>query len=344
MKKRGNDILLFSVLIATLISFSIGCQVDDDCCPGTPSVPPEAEFYVEKCQGLNSVDQECYYRYRYDPEQCGGDAKCSKLVIYFSGGGMKCDESFGDESANYSKILKGFSDDGYVAVCAGIYLEGHQNDEIRRIPRHEEKDRVDELISAIRESDAIQKLWDGSRLLIAGVSNGATVPVVVMARHDVDESEQWKGSQTTAACFYDGVYDVIEVDDQLKRYPISCRGVRNASICYRYTGAANCPDGPDPDNSDVVLDSVTTVDPSQYAITEWKIIECGSNLPAPICGTTGDWDRDWVTKGPMESLCDQIESGANHNCTFDPLPDQGHLSCAASDSGIAKCRVWFNDL
>jgi hypothetical protein len=344
MKKRSKDIILLSVFISTIITFLFGCRVDDNSRSDTTSIPAEDEFYIEECRGLNSVDQDCYYRYRYDPEQYNSDAGYSKLVIYFSGGGMKCDESFGDESANYSKILKGFSDDGYIAVCAGMYVEGHQNDDVRRIPRHEEKDRIHELIASIRESEAIQELWDGSRLLIAGVSNGATVPVVVMARHDIDDSAEWKGSQTTAACFYDGIYDVIEVDDKLKRYPISCRGVRNASICSRYTGAADCPDGPDPNNPDVILDSVTTVDPSEYAVTDWKIVECGSNLPAPICGTIGDWDRDWITKGPMESLCDQIDSGANHNCTLDPLPDQGHLSCAASDSGIDKCRLWFNNL
>jgi hypothetical protein len=344
MKNRSKAIILLSAFIYAAISLFAGCWVDDDSGQEPPPIPAEAEFYIEECSGLNSVDQECYYRYRYDPEQCGGDAKCSKLVIYFSGGDMRCDESYGDESANYSKILKGFSDDGFIAVCAGLYVEGHQNDEVRRIPRHAEKDRIHELLTSIRQSDAIQELWDGTRLLISGVSNGATVPVVVMARHDVDDRPEWKGSQTTAACFYDGVYDVIEVDDQLKRYPISCQGVRDASICYRYTGAADCPDGPDPGNSDVILDSVTTVDPSEYAITDWKIIECGSNLPAPLCGIIGDWDRDWITKGPMERLCGQIDGGANHNCTFDPLPDQGHLSCAASDSGIAKCRLWFNDL
>jgi hypothetical protein len=165
-----------------------------------------------------------------------------------------------------------------------------------------------------------------------------------MARHDIDDRAEWKGSQTTAACFYDGIYDVIQVDDQLKRYPISCRRVRDASICYRYTGAADCPDGPDPGNLDVVLYSVTTVDPSKYAFTDWKIVECGSNLPAQICRVIGDRDGDWIPKGSMESLCNQIESGVDHNCTLDLLSDQGHLSCAASDSGIDRCGLWFNNL
>ena len=333
-----------ALIISIAICIFIGCSDGDDDSSDTTPIPAEDEAYVEECNGLNSVNQDCYYRYRYDPERCGSDARCSKLVIFFSGGEMNCDDSYGDASAGYSQILKRYSEDGYVAVCAGLYIEGHENDEVRRVPRHSEKDRIHELISAIRESEAIQELWDGSRLLMSGVSNGATVPVVVMARHTIDDSAEWKGSQKTAACFYDGIYDVIEVDNQLKRYPISCQGVRNASICYRYTGDADCPVDPDPGNSDVILDSVTTVDPSEYAITDWKIIECGSNLPVPICGIIGDWDRDWITKGPMESLCHQIDGGTNHNCILDPLPDQGHLSCSSTDSGIDKCRLWFNGL
>ncbi len=297
------------------------------------------EVTVNECQQLNGIEDPCYWRYRADPAACK-DGGCSRLVVIFSGGEMNCDDSFGRPDAVYSKAMAGYVEAGYVAVCAGVFLT---NREASQVPYYEERDRIDLILSSIRASKEMASLWDGQHLLLAGVSHGATAPVVVMARSDAEDEPIWHGEKTTAACFHDGTYDVVETDAFLRASPLSCGRVRQAVVCDRYYGGAKACEAATLEHPDAANDTIVDVPASAYGIKDWKIIECGSATPLPACGLL-DVDRDWLPASSMEALCTQIDSAKTHTCQFDSLPDDGHLSCLGSQEGIAKCRDWFNAL
>lgn len=225
--------------------------------------------------------------------------------------------------------MQTYSSDGYVAVCANIHLDKID------VPYLSEAERVDRLQKSITSSPVIQTLWTGERLLLSGVSHGATAPVVAMAHTDYDDGPAWKGTVTTAACFLDGVYDMQATYDYFSDYPVQCKAVRDSVICNRYFGG-DCGNF-DGDDADFLADSTVASPASDFAIHNWKLIECGSALP----GCLGD--ADWIPAAPITQLCTNIDAGENHNCIADPVPDEGHLTCSTG-SGGAKCRGWFNAL
>lgn len=52
--------------------------------------------------------------------------------------------------------------------------------------------------------------------------------------------------------------------------------------------------------------------------------------------------EDVVPAAPIRTLCDRIEADHDHHCSWDPMPDSGHIACAPA--GIDRCRLWFEDL
>jgi hypothetical protein len=60
----------------------------------------------------------------------------------------------------------------------------------------------------------------------------------------------------------------------------------------------------------------------------------GSNL-RPCSG-------DIIPAAPIEALCSRIDASPTHACSYERLPDDGHLTCHAS--GYATCQRWFEAL
>jgi hypothetical protein len=302
--------------------------------------PAQGEFEVEDCEGENGIDDPCYWRYQIDPDECSAASPCAKLVIAFSGGEMNCDDSYGNDEAGYSQALTRYSENGYVAVCAGVFLT---NDLSATVPFNDEAKRIELVVDAIRASEIVASVWDGSELLFAGVSHGASAPAVVMARTTLDDLPAFQGSKKTAACLHDGTYDVLATDQYLREFPLACSALREPVVCRRYfqefSGACPVPSLDDPE---VAADTVVSVEPSVFAIKDWKIIECGSAKPG--CLAPGDADRDWLPASTMNAFCDNLDAGADHRCTLDPMPDDGHLTCFGTIEGIDKCRLWFDAL
>lgn len=315
-----------------------GCSVGETCVREGASaacVKNEAAFTVDSCAGLNGINEACYFRYRYASNPCAG-GKCSKLLIFFSGGEMNCDDSADRNDSGYSKVLRGYNEKGYLAVCAGVFLSSEAGGSF---PLHTETGRINRLVRNIMRSESINKLWTGEHLLIGGISHGATAPVVAMARTNIEDQPNWKGKITTGACFLDGVYSPIEANALLKTQPIACNDVRERVICERYYGSSTCPD-PTLRNPDVALDEVTSTPGVAFNISNWKLVECGSNLPA--CRPFGQGDM--VPKGPIQKLCSSLNSSAGKSCTFGSLPNESHMSCMSSPTGIAQCRDWFDQV
>jgi hypothetical protein len=302
------------------------------------TIPVRGEFTIDSCSGLNGSAEKCYWRYLFNAEKCSEQRPCSKLVVFFSGGEMTCDESFNDETSVYSKVLKAYSDDGYLAVCAGNYISNEVH-----VPMFQEAARINEIMKAVRSAEVTQAIWDGKDLLWAGVSHGATATVSSMANSTYDNQDLWKGSDTTAACFHDGIYDPLYASTFLQAYPISCNFLRNVSFCQRYVGIDNCTD-PSPPTSDILADTVVSKTPTAFSIPHWKLVECGSEIGPPPCVAAGDADRDWVPAAPIEALCSNINASPTHTCTYGSQPLEGHLSCAGTAAGTSICRSWFNNL
>jgi hypothetical protein len=158
-----------------------------------------------------------------------------------------------------------------------------------------------------------------------------------MARTDIENQNHWKGKIKTGACFLDGVYSPIQANELLKTDPLTCKDLRDHAVCERYFGYESCPD-PTLSQIDVAKDEILSVPSRNFSIPHWKLVECGSNLPP--CAKQGDW----VPKGPIQSLCRSISSGVGKTCAFGSLPNESHMSCMSSPTGIAQCRDWFDKL
>lgn len=318
--------ILLYLIIPTSTGLFLGCA--NSTSDNIPNSPPamEGEHYVSQCEGINGSDLPCYWRYQYNDSVCGMGNPCNKLVIYFSGGGMVCDDGF-QESTHYThENLTQYVNDGYIGVCANIFLDKFQ------VPYLAEANRIDLIMQSIQSSPDIHHLWTGDELLFSGISHGATAPVLAMAKTDFDTEPDWKGNTKTAACFVDGVHDVQAANAYFLDYPIQCRAVRQSVICDRYF-SGDCANF-DASDANYLADTVGAVSQDNLEIKNWKLVECGSNLP----GCLGD--SDWIPADPIINLCNHINAGGNHTCEIDAIPEEGHLTCGRTAANL--CRNWFN--
>jgi hypothetical protein len=103
----------------------------------------------------------------------------------------------------------------------------------------------------------------------------------------------------------------------------------------RYCGAgatpATCDLAADPKAQ---ADTVTSVLPAIFAIQDFKMLECGSALPA----CTGDI----IPGPPVQAPCRRLDASPTHTCSFASLPADGHLTCHASSHD--QCRTWFEGM
>ena len=92
----------------------------------------------------------------------------------------------------------------------------------------------------------------------------------------------------------------------------------------------------DPNHApEIETDSITAVDPKEFAVTKWKLIECGSSTPT--CS------GDIVPAAPIRALCENLRTGPNAGtCEDDSMPNDTHLECHVT--GVEKCRAWFDAL
>lgn len=303
--------------------------------------PAQGETTVQMCSGMNGVQEPCYWRYQYNAPSCAGGA-CSKMVIFFSGGEMNCDDSYGNPNTVYGRILDAYAKDGYVAVCAGTFMtnKGGQS-----TPYSQEANRVDTLVKSIRASSDILKAWNGERLLFSGVSHGATAPVITMAQTELDNQPSWKGAKTTGACFLDGAYDAVAADAFIRSGTprAQCDALHTATACERYFNTSNFCPAVTQNNATAVQDTIVNVNPSAFAISNWKLVECGSALP--VCGPRGNpTAADVLPEGPIQQLCTNIQGAPHLSCAFGSLPNETHQMCAGTPQGINECQSWFDGL
>jgi hypothetical protein len=70
-------------------------------------------------------------------------------------------------------------------------------------------------MTAVASDTIVKAAWDGSSLLVTGVSHGATIPVTTVARTAFDDAAAWHGSAHTGVCLFDGIYYLAVLDEFL---------------------------------------------------------------------------------------------------------------------------------
>jgi hypothetical protein len=293
-----------------------------------PKPPAEGPIVLDACLGQTGISERCTLV--TNASACTG-AKCSKLVVVFSGGEMGCVKGSG-----YNDVLAGYASRGYAAVCINYFDTSMGSG---TAPYIDEAARIDLAVREATTGAWAQAYWTGADLLLEGISHGATAPVILMARTKLDEQAHWHGSHFTAGCFFDGAYD------QAATASLLATGASGGKPCTvpvsytrwleRYCGAgatgATCDLSTNPK---AVEDTITSVLPANFAIRDFKLFECGSALP--VCS------GDIVAGPPVQALCKNLDASPTHTCSFSSLPKDGHLTCHANQ--YESCRTWFEGL
>jgi len=294
--------------------------------------PYRETHYVKTCRPLDSVGESCVWNVAADASKCP-DGKCSKLVLFFNGADMNCHRLKGFQKKRLGHLMERYSENGYVAVTACLYetLKG-----ANELTLGEQMGRVGAIYEAVTTDLQVRRHWSGEHLLVAGVSLGASTPVVALIRQ-----RGWPGIREpgkVAACFHDGVYDLYALDKFLWENRPSCASSRNQSLCKRYVGTKRC-EYPITQSTETEFDSVGLASLQGLPIGDWKLIECGSRMPSAKCALRGG---DWVPAGPIENFCRRIAAEPDQHCEFGSQPMDSHLDCAFTDRGIDECRLWFD--
>jgi len=291
--------------------------------------PPVAVGLIEvdACIGQTGIAERCTLV--TNASACTR-AKCSKLVVVFSGGEMGC-----VSGAGYNKVMDGYASHGYAAVCINPF-ESSEGSGAR--PYIDEAARIDLAVREATTGAWARAFWTGEELLFEGISHGATAPVIAMARTKLDEQPHWHGSRATAGCFFDGAYDQAATADLLATGGVGGRActvpVSHARWLQRYCGpgasATSCSLVTHPKAQEDTLTN-TDVLPEHFAIRNFKMVECGSAMPACV--------GDIVAGPPIQLLCQRLDAAPGHTCSFAGLPNDGHLTCHANHYDV--CRTWF---
>ena len=315
------------------------------CAIGQPAYAYRAEFTLDECKD-GAGGEACYWRLYFNGLKCSQKKPCSKLIVFFSGGDMGCDAPITSLSAKgYRTVENTYANDDYLFVCAGTMIS---ESEAGKSAYHKSAPRIYKLMKSIVTSDEVMKRWTGEHLLLSGASQGASAPVIAMARHQGDNPVNWPGIKYAAACFYDGSYNAKALDAFLIQNINNshCAAFRHRAICNRYTEGKSKTEcelnkATIKPTTDMELDTITELPASNYSIQDWKLIECGSELETK-CGAFGLGDM--LPKESIKALCDTLNGDPNHHCDWDPLPKEHHIGCASKkEEYIDKCRLWFND-
>ncbi|MBL8920720.1 MAG: hypothetical protein JNJ54_17790 [Myxococcaceae bacterium] len=253
---------------------------------------------------------------------------------------------------------------GWLAACAQPLYPGEQLPTTLGAPARDDT-TLTALFAAARAAG-----WTGKRLLLAGCSAGATRYPVVAAR-TMDDT-RWLGTERTAACFSDGVFDLAAQDDFTGVGAIdggtSC-AARHRRIAEAFTTAAPrpghaCTASPggqcacDPARMTrlwpgscgtgdcLTFESIATpaalapgVSPSDFAVAHWKIVSEGSSF----ANTPERCTRDVVPEPPQVGLCSALARDPSHSCTLEAWPASPH--CGAFGQNLPTiCVDWFEAL
>ncbi|RLB56993.1 MAG: hypothetical protein DRJ42_01710 [Deltaproteobacteria bacterium] len=335
--KRWTSVLMLMLLPACAAAmrpcFSSCSERSAPVLPATPG-PPTVRAVVERCRGLNGDDDACEFVARFGPEHCSQAVPCDRLVVLFALSAEEC--------GGYGRVLRDYAAEGYVAACVSLF---ESSDAGTLLPYVELADRVDRALLALTASDAVRGRWTGRFLFLSGAGPGATAPMVAMMRTDVDDAAHWRGAEATAACFLDGFYDLAAADVALGEgsrgipctFPLS-HGDLLGRYYERAPGAHDCEGGRCPCGEEhaasIDVDSIVGGDASAMTVTDFKLIECGSELDR----CTGDV----APAAPIHAFCEAIDAVPGRRCVSGALPRVEHASCMSR--AVEPCLAYFAEV
>lgn len=285
--------------------------------------PPLGQIDIDACIGETGVDEKCVLV--TNASACVNE-KCSKLVVVFSGGDMGCIDREG-----YQTVLAGYASHGYAAVCIN-YFETETGSAQK--PYVDEASRIDLALRHATAGAWAQAYWTGENLLLEGISHGATAPVTLMARTALELQSHWQGTNLSAGCFFDGIYDPIATSELLLTGGLGC-GLLYNRLLKRYCGPAATASNCDLASEEKVQeDTITNVLPLRFGLEHFKMFECGSALSPCFA--------DLTPAEPIEVLCTRLDASPSRSCDYVSLPTDSHLTCHATH--YDSCRTWFEDL
>jgi hypothetical protein len=306
------------------------------------------DLTLPACNGKLPGKEDCHARMVIDVATCSPQAPCDRLVVYWSGGEQSCNKGL------YDGLLKNYAKDGFVAVCAQPYTT---NTESGAYPFHMEWERMHELMQQIRQAPEVQAAWDGTKLLISGVSHGGTAPLVVIAANRAlrDHAAEWTGSTHTAVILYDGISNPALLEEWagktqgcslyhsrwVGRYgdgkPLIHSCINKACFC------STPPHKPDWEADTVVIGATSPKSPytcqdltPQSGTVLYRFVSCSGGTAKP-CGALGDLIPDEQQKLPHDTMagCTGITA------SYKQYPNCGHSLCGSQLCGRLESVAWL---
>ena len=308
---------------------------------------------LSACEGLGPGGEDCHSRLLWRPAACGG-AACATLIIYWAGGEGGCVDG------SYDGLLEKWADSGLVVACAQPFTT---SDESGRYPYADELERIDLLTRRVRQDAAIA--WDGSHLVIAGVSHGATAPVAAIAesRAFATRPDVFTGRDGTALILFDGISDPARLEAWAGLQDDPACGLWHARFVGRYggggplthacdNGACFCAGGGTGwERDSTVIGQPATGDwpASPYMCADfaspaqtihWRIVSCGGGQAEP-CSLLGDI----VPDDQQQRLADALTTCPELAVTYADHPGCAHTVCGGWDfCGGERARAWLTSL
>jgi hypothetical protein len=307
-------------------------------------------YDLKACNGKGPGTEDCHLRLVVDPRQCSPSQPCSKLVIYWSGGEQSCVLGL------YDALLEKYAADGFVAACAQPFTT---SDEAGRYPYYQELERMSELIAHLRAQPEVQAGWDGTRLLISGVSHGASAPLMAVASKAALRAQPalWTGTKSTALILYDGISNPATLEEWAGAQAV---GSGCAAYHSRWVGRYGdgsplihscsnnaCYCGNPPHSEEWAKDTVvlgSTVPKSPYSCTDvtpvgavlYRFVSCEGSAAA-ACAALGD-----LIPSPQQKLAhDGIASCPGVSASYQVYPSCGHAECGSVLCGQADSMAWL---
>jgi hypothetical protein len=266
--------------------------------------------------------------------------------VFWSGGEQSC------KDGTYDPYLYRYAAAGFVAACAQPFTNAAVN-----YPNHQEFARMDRILQRIRAEAA--PFWTGHKLLLTGVSHGATGPLAAIASNRAlrDHPGNWTGSTHTAVVLYDGHSNPATLEEWAGSQP-GCEN-HHALLVGRYgdgnptlhscgNGACFCssPSHASDWAKDTTLIGATSP-PGPYQCLDftptsgtvlYRFVSCGSGTIAGACDLQqGDVNPDDQQRLPYEALRDC--GGVTGSYRSYPLC--GHTACGAWVCGGADSITWL---
>jgi hypothetical protein len=309
-----------------------GVDAGTDADPSCPSAAGygEKDVAIAGCNGIAPGSEACHFQMRWKNAGCCAQAKCSRLVVYWAGGNQTCD------TGAYVPLLEAYADRGFVAACAQPFTTEAEGG---KYPYHVEFERMHYLMQEIRAQAA--SLWDGSKLLISGVSHGATAPAVAIASQKafVSHPAVWMGGSHTAVVLFDGISNPKTLEEWTGAQPAgSGCGLFHQRFVGRYgdgspllhgcnNGACYCssPAHAEDWNKDTVLiGSVSPPSPYQCAhftpaagSVLYRHVSCSGIPGSNACGLAGDIvpdDQQLLAHQAIKDCPGVVASYAKYDC------------------------------